>query len=106
MISIPNGKSNQKGGTKNIFVPPFITRKYPHAFDFMDNGFEFLVFMIGIAFLYFWIISPEIDKLIGDKTKEVFNYGDWLKSFGKTTVKAPEKIFNFIKGSLQKTKGK
>ncbi len=106
-VSLINNEMN-----KEKFVACFnaqksvITRKYPHAFDFMDNGFEFLVFMIGIAFLYFWIISPEIDKLIGDKTKEVFNYGDWLKSFGKTTVKAPEKIFNFIKGSLQKTKGK
>lgn len=74
-----------------------VTKKYPHAFDFMDDGFEFLLFMIGIALLYFWIISPKIDELINTKNKEPFNYGDWLKQFGKTVYGAPEKIYNTIK---------
>ena len=74
-----------------------VTKQYPHAFDFMDDGFEFLLFMIGIALLYFWIISPKVDELINTKNKEPFNYGDWLKQFGKTVYGTPEKIYNTIK---------
>lgn len=79
-----------------------ITQQYPHAFDFMDNGFEFLIFMLGVALLYLWIISPQINKLIGNSAKEDFNYGSWVKSFGKMVYHAPAKIFDTISGNMKK----
>lgn len=62
-----------------------IESKYPGAFDFMSDGFDFLMFMIGIFFLYFWIISPQVDKLFAKDAKEEFDYGQWVKDFGKAT---------------------
>lgn len=102
-VALINDKMDKKKFLKCFDTQSAIVKKkYPHAFDFMDNGFDFLVFMIGIALLYFWIVSPKIDALIGDKTKETFNYGDWLKSFGKTVVQAPGKVFGFVTGSMKK----
>ena len=94
---------------KDKFVSCFNTQKsivesrYPKAFDFMDDGFEFLLFMIGIWFLYFWVVSPRIDTLLGSGKdgKEEFDYGQWVKDFGKTVYEAPGKTYDFIKDKLK-----
>ena len=101
-VSLINSNMN-----KDKFVSCFnaqktvVTKKYPGAFDFMDDGFYFLMFMIGIACLYFWILSPEIDKLIGSPAKESFDYGTWIKNVGKTIYAAPEKIYKSVKDKLK-----
>ena len=74
-----------------------VERKYPGAFDFMGNGFEFLLMMFGIYLLYFYVVSKKIDEFLGgdeeakDK-KEPFDYGGWIKDMGKRVWGAPEKI--------------
>ena len=78
-----------------------VTAKYPGAFDFMDDGFYFLMFMFGVWFLYFWIVSPKIDEIIGNKSKDTFDYGKWLKDFGTTVYKAPAKLYEAIKEKLK-----
>ena len=80
----------------------YIEQRYPDAFGFMGDGLDFTLFMVGIFFLYFWVISPQIDKLLGSPEKEVFDYGAWLKDFGKAAYGAPEKIYNAVKGTLKK----
>ena len=85
-----------------------VERKYPGAFDFMENGLEFLLLMIGMFLLYFWIISPKIDEVLsgpstGDilsgKTSEEFDFGSWTKSLGKTIWSIPNKVTGiFTKG--------
>ena len=92
---------------KDTFVSCFKEKKqaveeiYPDAFDFMDDGFYFMLFMIGVFFLYFWILSPKIDALIGNAGKESFDYGTWLKDTGKVVYNAPGKIFTWIKGKMK-----
>lgn len=81
-----------------------VKSQYPHAFDFMDNGFGFLLYMIGIIFLYFWVVSPEVDKLLSKDGKETFDYGQWLKDFGTTTYNAPGKIYTKVKEVIDKGK--
>ena len=78
-----------------------VTKRYPHAFDFMDDGFYFLMFMIGVALLYLWVVSPKVDKMIGGADKETFDYGTWVKDFGKTIYGAPAKIYNAVKDKLK-----
>ncbi|MBR6010356.1 MAG: hypothetical protein IKP35_02985 [Alphaproteobacteria bacterium] len=93
---------------KDAFVACFKTQKsmvearYPGAFDFMDDGFDFLIFMIGIFFLYFWVVSPKIDNLIGKLPDEKFDYGGWVKDAGKTAYNMPGKIYDSIRKSKQK----
>lgn len=79
-----------------------VERKYPGAFDFMDDGLGFLIFMIGIFILYFWVVSPEIDKILGKEGEETFDYGGWLKKAGTTIYNAPMKIFDSFSGKLKK----
>ncbi len=69
-----------------------VENQYPHAFDFMNNGWEFLMMMIGLFFIYFYVISPKIDDLIGKDGKEDFDYGGWIRDLGKTAWGAPLKI--------------
>lgn len=89
------------------FVPCFNTQRqiveanYPGAFDFMDDGFDFLIFMIGVFFLYFWVVSPKIDALIGGSDKETFDYGGWLKNFGKTVYNSPVNIFMKVRDKIK-----
>lgn len=102
-VSLVDGEMN-----KDKFKSCFITQKnivearYPGAFDFMKDGFDFLLFMIGVWFLYFWVVSPEVDKLLNasKEGKETFDYGEWLKQFGKTAYNAPNKIINAIKDKM------
>ena len=81
-----------------------IEQRYPGAFNFMDDGFDFLLFMIGVFILYFWIVSPQIDKLLGSEGKESFDYGKWVKDFGKTAYNAPVTIYNKVRETMDKGK--
>ncbi len=80
-----------------------VEAKYPDAFDFMDDGFDFLIFMIGVFFLYFWVVSPEIDKMLGSGKdgKEEFDYGQWVKDFGKRAYETPGKIYTAVRDKLK-----
>ena len=82
----------------------YIQQMYPDAFKFMDEGFDFFLFMLGIFVLYFWVISPQIDKLLGKEEKESFDYGGWLKDFGKTTLFAPVNIYLKIRNKMKEGK--
>lgn len=94
---------------KDKFKTCFLTQKhiiesrYENAFKFMDQGLDFMLFMIGVCFLYFWVVSPKIDVLLNaDKEgKEKFDYGKWLKDFGKTVYDAPGKTINAIRDKLK-----
>ena len=81
-----------------------IEREYPGAFDFMDDGFEFLLFMLGVFVLYRWIVSPKIDVLLGSEGKESFDYGQWVKDFGKTAYNAPVKIYEKVRDKMKEGK--
>lgn len=98
-VSLKDGEMD-----KDTFKQCFNTQKavvearYPGAFDFMEDGFSFLIFMIAMFFLYFWIVSPKIDDLFNEKDeKSKFAYGDWIKDFGKTVYNTPGKIYDKIK---------
>lgn len=80
-----------------------IESKYPGAFDFMKDGFDFMLFMIGVWFLYFWVVSPRVDKLLNttQEGKNEFDYGQWLKEFGTTIYNAPGKIANAIRDKMK-----
>lgn len=104
-VSMTNN-SIDKEKFKKCFIAQktVVEQKYPGAFDFMADGFDFLMFMIGIFFLYFWVISPEIDKLLNASkdTKETFDYGQWVKDVGKAAYEAPGKIYLKTKELLDK----
>ena len=90
---------------KDTFKQCFMAQKrdvesqYKNAFDFMENGLDFLLFMIGVFFLYFWVISPEVDKLLNYNKvgEDKFNYGQWVKDTGKAAYNLPGKAFNAIR---------
>ena len=57
--------------------------------------------MIGVFFLYFWILSPKIDSLIGGDSKESIDYGTWVKDTGKVIYHAPGKIVTWVKDKMK-----
>jgi hypothetical protein len=62
--------------------------------------------MIGVWFLYFWVVSPKVDNLLqmNKEGKEKFDYGKWVKDFGKTVYDAPGKIFNAVRDKMKEGK--
>jgi hypothetical protein len=104
-VSLINGEMDKEKFTacfktqKNL-----VEQKYPGAFDFMDDGFDFLLFMLGVFMLYFWIVSPRIDKLIGSEDKESFDYGQWVKDAGKTVYNMPVNIYTKVRDKMKEGK--
>ena len=82
-----------------------IEEQHPGAFDFLKNGWSFLVTMFGLFLLYYYVLNPKIDKLIpagkvklpipGEKadvgTGQEFDIGKWTHDLGQKTWHAPQK---------------
>jgi hypothetical protein len=60
--------------------------------------------MLGVFILFFWVVSPQIDKLIGSTSKEPFDYGKWVKDFGTTVYNAPVNIYNKVREKREEEK--
>lgn len=83
-----------------------VERQYPGAFDFLGDGFDFLLMMMCLFFLYYYAISPKIDKMLpagqvklpipGEDSnvagKEEFDYGAWIHDLGQKIWHVPEQI--------------
>lgn len=80
-----------------------VEAEYPGAFDFMDDGWDFIMMVIGIFFLYFYIVSPKIDKLLGGKGSEEFDFGAWVKNLGKKVWNTPQDWISGIAKKLGKS---
>ncbi len=76
---------------------------HPDAFGFMHDGWGFLILMIGLFFLYFYVLAPRVDQLLvsvpsfepfkksGDKESGgLDDFGGELKKFGKLAWKKPQ----------------
>jgi hypothetical protein len=101
---------------KDLFRDCFVVERarvesrFPHAFDFLHDGFGFLLLMIGMFCLYFYILGPRIDKLLAsvpsfepfgksNETGGVDNFGADLKKLTKMTWKKPQEFADkIIKG--------
>ena len=79
-----------------------VERNYPGAFDFLSNGWDFLLLMLGIFLMYFYIIKPKIDQILGKDSKEQFDFGGWVKNLGKQVWNSPQKIFATFSKALGK----
>ena len=102
-ISLENNEMNKdKFATCFKAKQTYIEQRYPGAFDFMKNGFSFILFMICFYFLYTWIVSPKIDELLGKDDKEIFNFDDFSKKGYKSLLNAPERAFNAVKNIWKK----
>ncbi len=91
---------------RDKFVQCFNTRRnvvestYPGAFDFLQDGWDFLLMMAFLFFLYYSVISPKIDKLLGKDKKEEFDYGTWLKDLGKKAFELPGKLTETVTNKI------
>lgn len=79
-----------------------VERQYPGAFDFMKNGFEFLLLMFGIFLLYFYVVEPRVKKILMPEGKEEFDFGGWVKELGQRAYAAPSQIAESISKNLKK----
>ncbi|MBD5400387.1 hypothetical protein HDR61_01400 [bacterium] len=89
---------------KNCFVTrkASVEQQYPGAFDFMSDGWDFLMLMIGLFLLYFYVVEPRVNKILAAPGKDEFDFGTWTKDLGKKIWSAPTQIF----GAVSKAMGK
>ena len=96
-VALVNGEMDAKT-FKNCFTAhrAMVERKYPGAFDFLGDGWGFLMMMIGIFALYYWVVSPEIDKIIASDKDTEFDFGGNIKKLGKSIWDLPVNIVKTV----------
>lgn len=116
-VALADGEMD-KEKFKNCFTArkAEVERKYPGAFDFLGDGFDFLLMMLCLFFLYYYAISPKIDKLLpagsiklpipGEDANvsgnEEFDYGAWIHDLGQKIWHAPVQITEKITKNMGK----
>jgi hypothetical protein len=110
-VALQNGELD-KDTFKNCFTASRaeVERKYPGAFDFMKDGWEFLMVMVGIFLLYYYAVAPKVDTLLslkknkidGSGSGEDFDYGGWVKDIGKSVWSVPTKIAESVTKNMGK----
>lgn len=120
-VALSDGEMD-KDKFKDCFVArrAQVERTYPGAFNFLGNGFDFLLMMLCLFFLYYYAVSPKIDKLFpkgniklpmnpGEKDLvtpgETFDYGAWVHDVGRAVWAIPEKITKKVTDAMQKKDG-
>ena len=80
-----------------------VERRYPGAFDFMGDGWGFMMMMIGLFALYYWVVSPKIDAILTNTTGgESFDFGGNIKQLGKNIWNIPVQITEKITSAIGK----
>jgi len=103
-VALVDGKMDA-GKFKNCFTAhrAMVERRYPGAFDFLSDGWGFLMMMIGIFALYYWVVSPEIDKIFAPvKGESDFDFGGNIKQLGKNIWNLPVQITEKITAGMGK----
>ncbi|MBE6457777.1 MAG: hypothetical protein E7011_03160 [Alphaproteobacteria bacterium] len=116
-VALANGEMD-KDAFKNCFTArrAEVERKYPGAFDFMKDGWNFLLMMVCLFCLYYYAISPKIDKLLpaggvklpipGENanvaTGEQFDFGAWIHDLGQKIWHVPVQITEKISKAMGK----
>ena len=80
----------------------YVEKKHPGAFDFMENGFEFLLMCIGLYFLYIYVVEKKINGILIKDGKEMFDFGSWVKDIGKTAWNSPKKLVGYFSKAFNK----
>lgn len=102
-VALADGEMNEDK-FKNCFTArkAEVERKYPGAFDFLSDGWDFMLLMFGLFFLYFYVIEPKIKGIIVGAGKEQFDFGNWMKDLGKKIWNSPVQIFEKISKAMGK----
>lgn len=79
-----------------------VERQYPGAFDFLADGWDFLLIMFFMFLLYFYVVSPRVDAMLGKDGSELFDFGTWTKNLGQKIWSAPQQIFDAVSKAMAK----
>ncbi len=73
-----------------------VERSYPGAFDFLDDGWDFIVMMAALFALYFLVLRNRVEGILPSVGKEDFDFGGQIKQLGKNIWSLPKQIANAV----------
>jgi hypothetical protein len=76
--------------------------RHPGAFDFMKDGFSFILLMLGLFFIYFYVVEEKVDEILGKGKDGEFEFGKYVKELGQSVWNVPKKIGAKITGAMKK----
>lgn len=91
---------------KDLFAACFQREKLAApagAFDFMDDGWNFFMLMLGIFLIYFYAVEKKIDGLFVQDAfdgKDMTNFGNTVKELGKKIWDIPNGIAKKVTGAI------
>lgn len=77
-----------------------VERRYPGAFDFLDDGWDFLMVMVGLCLLYFYVVNPKVDGILAKKSSQSFDFGGAVKELGKKIWGIPQNVVERISKAI------
>lgn len=78
-----------------------VERTYPNAFDFLANGWDFIVMMAALFALYFLVLRDKIEGMFPSVGKEDFDFGGQIKQLGKNIWSLPKQIANAVNKAVE-----
>lgn len=78
-----------------------VEREYPGAFDFLENGWDFMVMMAALFALYFLVLRNRIEAMLPSVGNEDFDFGGQIKQLGKNIWSLPSQIVGKIGKAVQ-----
>ena len=116
-VALVNGEMD-KDLFKNCFTArrAEVERTYPDAFDFLGDGWDFLLMMTFLFLLYYYVVSPKIDALLPNSSVklpipgenanvssgEQFDYGAWVHDLGQKLWAFPVQITEKVTKAMGK----
>lgn len=96
-VALVNGEMD-KDLFKDCFTAQkaMVERTYPGAFDFLKDGWDFLLMMGCIFLLYYYVIDKKIDKMLSTDGKEDFDFGGEIKKLGKKMWSMPTNVLSKV----------
>lgn len=68
-----------------------VEQQYPNAFNFLDDGWDFLLMMGTLFALYMLVLRSKIENMLPKIGDEDFEFGGTLKKLGKNIWSIPKK---------------
>lgn len=96
-VSLVDGKMDKDKFTSCFSAQrAMVERQYPGAFDFLDDGWDFLVMMAALFALYFLVLRDKVEGILASVGKEDFDFGGQIKQLGKNIWSVPKQIANAV----------
>ena len=98
------GNGPDKAAFKQCFLAEKarVEQTHPGAFDFMGDGLSFILILLGLFFVYQYVVGPKVEEFLKDGSDGKFEFGKYVHDLGKSVWNIPKKIGEVFTKAMKK----